>query len=162
MSGRLRTATFGVGLAAALVALAWSGTRLLDGPFGPWPGGRLRGSSQPCEAADWSALTDFRELEIEVWPESPRSLTTWGVVHEGELFVPADFLTPWKRWPQQVTIDSRIRVRVDHSIFDCAAHRVTDTGRIEALRRAIASKYELSPHGRAAQVDVWWFAVGPR
>lgn len=89
-------------------------------------------------------------------------MTTWSVVHEGELFVPADFLTPWKRWPHQVRVDDRIRLRLGGQIFECRAERVVDDERIEKLRLAIAAKYDLQAESRAATIEVWWFRIRPR
>ena len=89
-------------------------------------------------------------------------MTTWSVVREGELFVPADFLTPWKRWPTQVLGDSRVRIRVDPQIFECRAERVRDEELIGQLRLAAAAKYDLRLGGLAASTKVWWFRVRPR
>jgi len=151
-----------IGLVAATACAAWLATGLLDGPWGMLPGGRLVGSSAGCETARWEEFASTREVELEVRPSSPRSLTTWSVVHEGELFVPADFLTPWKRWPHQVLEDDRIRLRLGGRIFECRAERVADEQKIEQLRLAIATKYDLQADGRAATIDVWWFRVRPR
>ena len=75
------------------------------------PGGAFSQPSSPCGSAGFERLADAREVELEVHPERPRSMTVWSVVHGGELFVPADFLTPWKRWPFDVQRDDRIRLR---------------------------------------------------
>ena len=155
-------ATVTLGLLAAAVCAAWLATGLLDGPWGMVPGGRLEGPSVGCEAARWDEFASTRELELEVRPSRPRSLTTWSVVHDGELFVPADFLTPWKRWPHQVLEDGRIRLRLGGEIYECRAERVADEERIGRLRRAIAEKYALQADGRAATIDVWWFRIRPR
>jgi hypothetical protein len=152
----------GVGLLALAVCSGWLATGLLDGPWGMLPGGPLAGPSAACETARWDEFAATRELELEVHPPSPRSLTTWSVVQEGELFVPADFLTPWKRWPHQVLADDRVRLRLGGQVFECRAERVADAAEIERLRRAIAAKYELHPEGREATIEVWWFRIGPR
>lgn len=147
---------------AALAGLGCLATGWLDGPIGMIPGGALRGAEEPCTAADWDAYADAREVEVEVRPKRPRSVTTWSVVHEGALHLSADFLTPWKRWPYQVLEDPRIRVRVAGRIFACRARRVDAPAAIAALREAAAVKYEVDPDGLAARVEVWWFRVEPR
>jgi len=123
------------------------------------PGGSFLGPSEPCDAAQWSNYASLEELEVEVRPEAPRSVTTWSVVYAGQLFVPADFLFPGKRWPHQVESDERVRVRARGRIFECKAQRVRDDALIAALRRAIAAKYALDPEGRAATTEVWWFRI---
>ncbi|MDX1649978.1 MAG: hypothetical protein R3263_09015, partial [Myxococcota bacterium] len=79
----------------------------------------------------------------------------------GALYVPADWLTPWKTWPHLAMEDPRVRVRVDRRVYACHATRVRDADTIEALRQAVAAKYDVDPEGRAAQVQVWWFRLGP-
>jgi len=159
---RIATATLaGLGFTLALGG-GWLSTRWLDGPWGMLPGGRFHGEGLPCTHERLRALADSTEVEIEARPDRPRSMTTWSVVVDGSLYVPADFLTPWKRWPYHVLEDPRIRLRAAGGILDCRAERVEDAARIEQLRRAIAGKYELKPDSRAASIEVWWFQLGPR
>ena len=145
---------------ALLSPFGWA--RFLDGPLGMVPGGPFRGPEFSCAKVDWQNFAAVEELELEVRPERPRSITTWSVVHQGELFVPADFLTPWKRWPEQVLADPRVRIRIGERILRCRAERVDDAPRVEALRATAAQKYDLAPDGRAARSEVWWFRIGPR
>ena len=140
-------------------ALGLGACSLGDGPWGMVPGGSLLGPSEPCTAAHWGDYVSLPELELEVRPEAPRSVTTWSVVYAGQLFVPADFMLPGKRWPHQVAADERVRVRARGRIFECRARRVRDAQLAEALRRAIGTKYELDPNGWAARSDVWWFRI---
>jgi len=157
-----RNVTAATGLVALAICTGWLATGLLDGPWGMVSGGRLEGPAVGCETARWEDFAATRELELEVRPENPRSMTTWLVVHEGALYIPADFLTPWKRWPHQVLADDRVRIRLGRQIFECSVERVADEPKIEALRRAIAAKYDLDPDGREARIEVWWFRAGPR
>jgi hypothetical protein len=132
-----------------------------DGPIGPLPGGRLRGEEEPCPG-DWTAFASEREVELEVSPDSPRSVRIWNVVQDGRLFVPGDFLTPIKRWPHQVVVDPRVRVRIAGELYRCTARRVSDSTLIDSLRRETARKYALEPDGWAARSEVWWFELVPR
>jgi hypothetical protein len=162
MPRRAKTTALSLGLATAGAAAAWLATGFLDGPWGMLPGGGFHGPGAPCESARWERFATLREVEVEVRPESPRSVTTWSVVWNGELYLPADFLTPWKRWPHQVLEDDRIRLRVGAEIFTCRAERVGDEELIERLRHAAGTKYDLRPDGRAASAEVWWFKALPR
>ena len=145
--------------AALVCPLGLLACSLGDGPWGMIPGGSFLGSSEPCTAAHWRDFAALRELEIEVRPEAPRSVTTWSVVYAGQLFVPADFLLPGKRCPHQVEADERVRLRARGRIFECRARRVREAPLIEALRRSIAVKYALDPTGWAANSEVWWFRI---
>ncbi|MGH0036331.1 MAG: hypothetical protein ACQGVK_14990 [Myxococcota bacterium] len=152
-----------VGLALGGLALGgWVATGWMDGPWGMLPGGRLRGPGEPCEPAALLALGRVERVELEVRPARPRSITTWSLVHEGAFYVPADFLTPWKRWPHQALEDPRVRLRAAGRIFECRAERVRDAALVARLRAGIARKYDLQPDSRAARIEVWWFRLGPR
>lgn len=155
----LRAARMLLGLSLCAWVCAW--VCACDGPIGPLPGGRLRGDETPCPG-DFRAFASEREVELEVSPDAPRSVRIWNVVSDGRLFVPGDFLTPIKRWPHQVVIDSRVRVRMAGQLFRCSARRVEDAALIETLRRETARKYALEPDGWAARSEVWWFELVPR
>jgi len=129
------------------------------GPWGPIPGGALSGPEIACGTG---FPTDLREIEVEVRPEDPYSVTTWNVVLDGTLYIPADFLNPVKRWPGFVDADERIRLRVDGLVHRCRAVRVTDADLVGRLRAAIAAKYDIAPDGIAARTEVWWYRVERR
>lgn len=143
----------------ALSLCAW--VCACDGPIGPLPGGRLRGEEAICPG-DFRAFASEREVELEVSPDAPRSVRIWNVVKDGRLFVPGDFLTPIKRWPHQVMVDSRVRIRIAGELFRCSAHRLGDPALIDSLRLAAARKYGVEPDGWAAHSEVWWFELVPR
>ncbi len=129
------------------------------GPWGPIPGGALSGAEIACGS---TFPTDLQEVEIEVRPSDPYSVTIWNVVVDGTLYLSADFLNPGKRWPYFLEEDERLRVRVGGLVHACRGIRVTDTDRIQRLREAAARKYDLAEDGMAASVEVWWFRVGRR
>lgn len=149
--------------AVAVAALGWLGLELaarMDGPWGMLPGGAFRGAETDCPV-DWSDQADAVELEIEVRPDAPRSMTIWSAVDQGELFLAADFLTPFKFWPHQLLADGRVRIRTGEGMFACRATRDTDPVRIERVRATIAEKYGIAPDGWVAGAEVWWFRVAP-
>ena len=129
------------------------------GPLGPLPGGELSGAEVACPRA---FPADVREIEIEVRPDDPYSVTTWNVVQGGRLYIPADFLNPVKRWPYFLEADPRIRIRTGALVYACQATRVEDADTIDRLRLAAAKKYDLDPEGAAASTEVWWFTVSRR
>ena len=158
-SGRGAGATrAGAVLALAAVMVAGCG-----GPWGPLPGGRLAGEEAACPDAGFAFAAEVRETAVEVRPDDPWSVTTWNVVHEGALYLSADFLpiNPVKRWPHLLVADPRVRVRVGSTVYACRATREHDLEVVRALREAAAGKYALDPDGMAAQAEVWWFRVHP-
>ncbi len=138
-------------------------TSRMDGPWGMIPGGPFKTSEPdlPCDRQSPIHSVDLAELEVEVHATDPRTITTWNVVLDEALYLPADFLTPIKRWPQQVVEDPLVRVRAAGQVYRCAAVRVTEAGRVEALRAAIAAKYAIDPDGWASRATVWWFELRP-
>lgn len=140
-------------IAVLALALALVGC---GGPLGPIPGGALRGPEVACPAA---FPGDVEETEIEVRPDDAYSVTTWNVVIDGTLHIPADFLNPLKRWPYYLEADDRVRVRVGSLVYACRAVRVESPERINALRAAAAAKYDLAPDGVAASTEVWWYEI---
>jgi hypothetical protein len=160
---RLTRLAFSLALAAAAgVAAALVAARIADGPLGPLPGGRLRGAEQPCPAQGFAGHAAARSSELEVRPERPRSVRTWNVVVDDRLYLPADFLTPWKRWPYQVQRDPRVRLRIDGDLYACRAVRVLDPDELARVRAAAAAKYAIGPDDRSARTEIWWFRLEPR
>ncbi|MEW6270589.1 MAG: hypothetical protein AB1689_14995 [Thermodesulfobacteriota bacterium] len=136
--------------------------RASGGPLGPIPGGRLAGPLAADQDPDWSFTDAIDTIQVEVAPDDPLSVTTWVIAHQGGLYVTADFLNPWKRWPHLAVADPRVRLRIGGEIYERTAVRVTDPREIEELRRAVADKYDVSPHGLAAKVEVWFFRMDAR
>jgi len=134
--------------------------RLHDGPLGPLPGGALvRGALVENGPPRWEAAGIGQTIELEVRPRAPWSITTWAVLYAGDLYVAADFLNPWKRWPDFVLQEPAVVVRAAGRRYRCSAMRIEDPALIAALRRAFAEKYALSPEGLAAHSTVWFFRL---
>lgn len=157
-----RALAAGAALVAALSVAALFVARRSDGPWGMLPGGPFRGASEPCPDTGWTRFEDARESELEAAPDGPRSVRTWNVVVGDRLYVPADFLTPWKRWPFDVERDPRVRLRIDGHVFACQATRVRDERTILALRSAAGRKYDIGPGDLSTRVEVFWFRMDPR
>jgi hypothetical protein len=136
-----------------------------DGPVGMFPGRALDAVAAPCPGSgsdNWERFANETESELEVRPARPRSVRTWNLVHDGALYIPADFLTPIKRWPYQVIEDPHVRIRIGGETFACRAVRVEQAALIEAIREHAGRKYAIDPDSRAARVEVWWFRLDPR
>lgn len=145
------------------VLLAFPILRFHDGPLGPLPGGAFAsGTLSQDPKPQWGRAGIGQTIELEVRPGAPWSVTIWAVVHEGDLFVAADFLNPLKRWPYFVLEEPAVEVRAAGRRYRCSAVRVEDPGLVAALRQEFARKYSLSPDGLAARSAVWFFRLAPR
>ncbi len=162
---RLALRLLGLALAALLLAagVLIAAARFHDGPFGPLPGGALRaGELATGPPADWTQVGVGETIELETRPGAPWSVTTWAVVHDGALYVPADFFNPIKRWPDFVLADPAVVVRTGGRRYPLSARRVDDAALVAALRRAFAAKYGLRDDSPSARVAVWFFRLEGR
>lgn len=155
----------GIAILALAVALGIVvvGARFSDGPLGPIPGGPLlAGQLVSEEPVDWSFARDAKELELQL-VEPPRSRTTWFVLHEGVLYVPAGYMrSGTKRWPHQALRDGRAVVRLGGRLVERQAVRVTDPVTREAVVALLTEKYELPPGEGTGPDDLWIFRMDPR
>ncbi len=164
MSGKSTTASGRNLVSRALRGLLPCGLVLLSacgGPWGPFPGGALDGEEHPRPAYGFEAAEEVETVAVEVGGESPRSVQTWVLVLDGELYVPADFFNPGKRWPHQAIAEPRARMRIEDRIYRGRLTRIEDPTTIEALRRATALKYDVAEDSWAARIEVWWFRFDP-
>jgi hypothetical protein len=148
-----------LGLAAvAVVAVA---ARFHDGPLGPLPGGPFEAASVPSAALDVAAATLANTVEIEVGQPQPLTRTTWVLVEDGAIYIPAGG-APYKQWPKQAEADGRMRVRLGGQVFSVQATRVTDPPLVGSLRKAVAEKYGVkADEGGAMAESTWFFRLDP-
>lgn len=160
MGRLLRIVAIVLGLVAVLGAAAVVLARFHSGPLGPLPGGAFAEptSGEPLEAA---ALAEIDTIEIEVGGSDPRTRTTWVVVHEGRVFVPAG-MAERKTWPAQAEADGKLRVRTGGKVHGVSARRVYDEATRRAVLAAVGKKYgiEGDPEGDLAK-GTWLFELGP-
>ena len=131
------------------------------GPWGPFPGGRLAGPEAPFPDSGFAFARDVQRLAVEVGGAEPRSVHTWAIVLGAQLFLPADFFNPGKRWPHLAMANPNARLRIDGWVHRGRLTRVQDEATIEALRVETARKYGIGEESWAARIDVWWFRFDP-
>jgi hypothetical protein len=162
MARVVRRVALAVAAIVAILVLAVGGTaavaRLGDGPIGPFPGGPFEGAVESAPVSDWSFASELRQVEFEVNAADPRTITTWVLVEDGQLYIPCG-IPESKSWPAQVLADPRTRVRADGKIYERDAQRETQPERVAALAQRLASKYET---GAFRAEDVWFFRLDPR
>jgi hypothetical protein len=158
---------------AALAALALAALACDLGPLG---GTSLRGELVAEPVTDWSFVADRYGIEIEtVAPALLPSATPWFVVHDGTLWLyailPPGLELPWVRRLRDV--DPGVRIRVDGTLHEGRAVRVTDPALLEPLLPVVLRKYHLVETSRArfvpaperhpgTQVEHHFFRVDPR
>jgi len=144
------------------VLLAIGGLRLVaiasGGPLGPIPGGALSGESATGDPP-LDALGAARQIELQVDPASPRSMTTWVLVHDGHVYVPAAFAET-KTWPGLAASDGRVVLRLGGQLWDRRAVRMTDAAMLSTLIGELATKYGFDP-ADAGTDKTWVFRLDP-
>jgi len=148
----------GIGLAApALALLILLGlVRVSGGPFGPVPGGRLRGTPGREAAPDWRATDAVRYVALEL--ASGRSLETL-VIRAGEdVYVAANY-PEQKRWPHDVRRSPGVVLRVGDTLYPRRAVFVEDTERTRQLLEAMNAKYGFDVSLGTGRV--WFFRLDP-
>lgn len=148
-----------VGLIAIVLFLDTFGGKFLDGPIGPIRGGAFVGSVNPETNPDWSQIG--QEIQIEIRPEEPWSLTVWAVEHEGALYIP-HASGRLRRWVPVAMADPRIRVRTGGQIYEQMLERLPDDAAVRpVVLQKIAKKYGFDTDG-GDDGSVWLFKVTPR
>ena len=147
-----------VGFLSIAVGAVGTYARWHGGPIGPIPGGALAGAFA-TDPLDVARVAETSELALQVNPAAPRSVTTWVVVVDGRIFVPAAFADR-KVWPRIAASDPRVVIRVEDQLFERTARRVSEVGLLERLRAAVATKYGLGNESGAAD-GTWFFELAP-
>ena len=108
-------------------------------PFEPderRPGTRLGGDLAHVQDTDWSCLQGRTQIFVETrtWYLIPHSVTTTSWVADGAFYVPCGSCDS-KRWPKNVERDPRVRLKINESIYERKAIRITDPEERRRLMR---------------------------
>ena len=115
-------------------------------PLGPFAGGALSGPE--AETPDsWAFATDIEVIQLETRPDDPHSVNTWIGVVDDALYIPTSLIMgeedPGQRaWVQHVQANPAVRLRMDGSIYNATAVRVTDESTIAQVKTALLAKYD--------------------
>ena len=128
---------------------------------GPWfllPGGELDGRVEPAPS-DWTSLGEYGTAQLETHPEEPYSVNLAFTVMDGRLYVNAGGTET--QWVQHMAADPRVRLRVDGTLYELRAERVTDPDEIAAFAHAWTrqSTFRRDPTGYD---EVWIYRLKPR
>lgn len=99
------------------------------------PGGKLKGNVSPAPAA-WSPVPDV--VQVEFRPEDPYSINIWAVVAGDNLYI----ATRDAKWVPYAEKNSNVRIRVNDTIYEVTAQRVTDESEALMVSKAYGAKYD--------------------
>ena len=116
-----------LGLALALAGLG------CNGPLGLLPGGKLDGVAAPTPS-DWTFAGDYGTAQLETRPEEPYSVNIAFTILDGHLLVNAGDTET--RWVKNLTANPLVRLRLEGTLYDVRAERVTGTDEIAAFAKA--------------------------
>jgi len=123
-------------LLGALVALLL-GALACGGPVFVFPGGALDGDVKPTPAS-WAFAADTGTIQLETRPDEPYSVNIACVVMGDQLYVSAG--DNYAQWVENMEADPRVRARIEGSVYELRAVRVTDEGEMKAFGAAWTEK----------------------
>jgi hypothetical protein len=128
---------------------------------GPWlllPGGKLDGASAPAPS-EWTLPEDSGTAQLETRPDDPYSVNIAFTVLDRHLYVNAGGTET--QWVKNIAANPRVRLRMDGTLYDLRAERVTDPGEIQAFAAAwlAQSTFRRDPTGFD---EVWLYRLAPR
>ena len=108
------------------------------GPVGPIPGTKLSGDAKP-----WPVnLGDVGAAEvIQLETRGPYVVNLWGAVADGRYYVVSS--RGLSGWAKRIQSDSKVRLKVDDSVYEMVASPVDDIDERNQIGAAFRSKYEL-------------------
>jgi len=125
---RVRFRHFGFGL----LLLAWGCS------YVPFSGGALQGELRPA-LTDWQTVADTQIIQLETRPADPYSVNLWMIAEAQQLFVYAG--DNHSDWAQHIDVDPNVRIKIDQSIYELSASRVTEQPEFARFAEAWFAKY---------------------
>lgn len=129
-----------------------------NGPIGLLPGGELEGEAKPAPS-DWAFAGDYGTVQLETRPEEPYSVNIAYTVLDGRLYINAGDTET--RWVKNLTVNSEVRLRMDGSLYDLRAERITDSPEIVAFAKAWTSQ-SMFRRDPTELEEVWLYRLAPR
>ena len=163
MRGIARITAILAAAVAALLLVAVIAGRFSDGPLEVVPGvpgGPLSGEVSRDPDPDWSFARDLDTIELQIDSSPPRSIFTGVVVYAGELYLPVT-LAPLKWWPEVVSSNPRVRVRIEGRLFELEAVPVKQGELHRKLISVGQAKYGPPFHARWAARFTRYFRLDP-
>ena len=121
-------------------------------------GGELSGDVRPAPS-DWSFAGDYGTAQLETRPDDPYSVNLAYTVLDGQVYVNAGGTETG--WVKNMMANPLVRLRVDGTIYELRAERVTDPREIHDFARAWTgqSTFRRDP---LDYDEVWIYRLEPR
>jgi hypothetical protein len=129
-----------------------------NGPFVLLPGGQLDGKVV-VTPTDWSSVGEYATCQLETRPEDPYSVNIAYTVVDGTLYINAgDTETEWVK---NMTADPAVRLRIDGTVYELRAERVTDEAEIANFGKVWTSQ-SMFLRDPAKLDQVWVYRLAAR
>lgn len=127
----------GVGVLIALSTLLLA-YLLRSDPIAMISGKKLSGEVA-SGAVNWEICNQHATVAIEVRPEDPYSVTTWCLVYQGQMYIPASNPTE-KKWVDLVLQNPNVRIKMGDAIYLARAKK-TDSLSRDTVISLVTTKY---------------------
>jgi len=142
----------------ALVLVATAPLAGCGGPFLLLPGGALEGTT--AAIPDGWAFTDaVKTVQLETRPADPYSVNIWATAAGDHLYLHAG--ASRSTWVENIEADPDVRLRVDASIYELAAARVSGQEEFDHFSDAYERKYGRRPRNENV-AEAYLFRLGAR
>lgn len=127
-------------------------------PFVLLPGGALEGTPVAVPES-WSFTDDVKTVQLETRPAEPYSINIWVTAAGEQLYLHAG--ANRSAWVEHIEADPNVRLRVDESIYELSASRVTDQAEFDRFSDAYEKKYGRRPRNETV-AEVYLFRLTAR
>ena len=111
-------------------------------PFILLPGGALEGTAAAVPES-WSFTDGIETVQLETRPAEPYSVNIWATAAGEFVYVHAG--ANRSAWVEHIEADPNVRLRVNESIYELSATRVTDQAEFDRFSDAYEKKYGRRP-----------------
>ena len=128
------------------------------GPFVLFSGGELDGPVAPAPA-DWGFTDEFGTVQLETQPSEPYSVNIWMVGIGDVVYVHAG--ASRATWVEHMEADPNVRMRIDGTIYELSAARVTEQAEFDRFADVYEEKYGNRPRNEDVG-EAYLFRLTPR
>ena len=129
-----------------------------NGPVGLMSGGKLDGELRPPPAS-WVSVGESGQMQLETRPAQPYSVNVNYTIVDGNLYVNAG--NTETEWAENIAANPLVRLRIDGTLYDLRAERVTDAVEIASFGKVWA-RQSMFLRDPVQFEEVWLYRMAPR